>query len=535
MPQVIEKPWHLLASLNQRRTGTAWSEIIPYVEGASLLTTATSDLYCSASGKKMMGRQFLWEGCEYGLFSLLGPAFEGDGSIYEKMQILAPDRSVNDVFSLTYEINKPSGEVEEFDALLNTAYHFRRNILQADHAQPPVVDWLRALRRLEGHDDSDKARQASIVDLAYELPMHLEKVIRQPRRTLKRIRDLERIQRVREVDKACFMNLARRPGLGIAEKAGPSQRILAVRRQETNNTLENRVTRHCCLLIRRAADHYLALHHDVNEQDSPRMQAVHKFQSKAVAWGKSEIFAEVTTLTSPCKSPNYVLLQNPHYMRIWNAYRVLVKNEEVRANVWRWKLQLWKEVAKIGFSQLFSSWVKSLSSDEYPVNIPVSEERIIGAERGFFQGRFLNQDTLPGPFILGSSKKKAGTLYVVDNLGLQAIDLGASNHLMNADFYMIWIGPSERKVMPIYCRSEKTCSDDENIEPEDAIQHLEDAFPELCGVVLLRPAPVGEPSTLSSWQRDEKLVLKINLSISPKNWVLSEGHDLSAFMQWMMR
>jgi len=535
MPQVIEKPWHLLASLNQRRTGTACSEIIQYVAGASLLTTATSDFYCSASGKKMMGRQFLWEECEYRLFSLLGPAFEGDGSIYEKMQILAPDQSVTDAFSLTYKINNSSVEVEKFDALLNTAYHFRRNILQADHAQPPVVDWLRALGKLEGHDDRDKARQASIVDLAHELPMHLEKVTRQPRRTLKRIRDLERIQRVREIDKACLINLARRPGIGIAEKAGPSQRILAVRRQETNNTLENRVTRHCCLLIRRAADHYLALHYDVNEQDSPRMQAVHKFQRKAVAWGKSETFAGVTTLTSPCKSPNYVLLQNPHYMRIWNAYRVLVKNEEVRANVWRWKLQLWKEIAKIGFSQLFSSWVKSLSFDEYPVNISVSEERIISAERGFSQGRFLNQDTLPGPFILGFSKKNAGTLYLVDNVGLQAIDSGASNHLMNADFYLIWMGPSERKIMPVYCRPEEICSDDENVEPEDAIQHLEEAFPELCGVVLLCPAPVGETSTLSSWQRNDKLVLNMNLSISPKNWVLSEGHDLSAPMQWMMR
>ncbi len=54
---------------------------------------------------------------------------------------------------------------------------------------------------------------------------------------------------------------------------------------------------------------------------------------------------------------------------------------------------------------------------------------------------------------------------------------------MNADFYIIWIGPSGRKIMPVYCRPEGICSDDENVEPEDAIQHLEEAFPELCGVV----------------------------------------------------
>lgn len=535
MPQVIEKPWHLLAGLNQMRQDAACSENIPYVEGASLLTTGASVLCSSVSGKKITGRDFLWEGCEYRLFNLWGPALEGDGAIGEKMQVLSPDESVADAFSLLYESSSPPVEDENFDALLNTAYHFRKNILKADHAHPPVVDWLSALAKVNGHDDHDKARQASIVDLADELPMHLEKVTRQPRRTLERIRDLERIQRVREVDKACLINLARRPGIGLAEKAGPSQRILAVRRQETNNTLENRVTRHTCLLIQRAADHYLALHPDVNEQESPRMQAVHKFQRKAIAWGKSETFSGVATLTSPCKSPNYVLLQNPHYMRIWNAYRILVKNEEIRANVWRWKQHLWKEIAKIGFAQLFSSWVESLSFDEYPVNIPVSEERIVGAEREFFQGCFLDRDTLPGPYILGASKENAGTLYLVDSSGLQMLDPDGFNLLMNADFYIIWIGSFGRKIMPVYCRYQKVCCGGEYVESEEAIQHLDGAFPELCGVVLLRPVPVGEPTTLSSRQHDGKMILNINLSISPKNWVLREDHDLNASMQCMMR
>jgi len=535
MPQVIEKPWHLVAGLNQIHTSKECAENIPYVDSASLLTTAESSLYCSVSGNKITGQQFYWKGCEYRIFPLLGPAFEGDGAIYEKMQVTGSDQSVTDTFSLNYKADCSPREVESFDAMLNTAYHFRRNILKADHAQPPVVDWINALSEVETHEDNDKARQASIVDMAYELTMHLEKVIRQPRRTLNRVRDLERIQRVREVDKACLINLARRPGIGIAEKAGPSQRILAVRRQETNNTLENRVTQHCCLLIRRAADHYLALHHDVAEDSSPRMQAVHKLQNKAITWRRSETFSGVTALTSPCKSPNYVLLQNPHYMRIWNAYRVLVKNEEVRTNVWRWKQQLWKEIAKIGFSQLFSSCVDSLSPDEYPVNISVSEERIIGAERGFSQGRFLNQDTLPGPFIIGASKKEAGTLYLVDSSGLKAIDPDASNHLMNADFYIIGITPAGRKIIPVYCLSQETYSDDKHIEANDAIQHLAGTFPEMCGVVLLRSAPVEEQTTVTNWQRDGRFVLNVNLSISPKNWVLNQVNDLSTSIQWMMR
>lgn len=534
MPQVIEKPWRLMAGLQQRRTDSVCPESIPYVEGASLLTLAGSDLYCSVSGKKLMGRPFLWEGCEYRLFDLIGFAFAGDASIHEEIQLVAPNESVTDIFSLTYEKKGTDEEVVRFDAMLNTAYHFRRNILKADHAQQPVVIWLTALAEIGAHNDDDKARLASIVDLAHELPMHLEKVIRQPRCTLSRIRDLERIQRVREVDKACLINLARRPGIGVAEKAGPSQRILAVRRQETSNTLENRVTRHCCRLIRRAADHYLALHHDVKEEESPRMQAVHKFQRKAITWEKSETLSGVAALASPCKSPNYVLLQNPHYMRIWNAYRLLVKNEEVRENVWRWKHHLWKEIATIGFAQLFSARIESLNEDKYPVNISVAEERIVGGARGFSQGNFLNTDILPGPFILGPSKKEAGTLYLVDSCGLQKIGDSSLLHLMNADFYMIWEGPSGRKTVPVYCRPQGKTSDDENHETEDVIQHLDGRFLELCGIVLLRPAPDEEPKTLSSWENGGLPVLNMNLSINPKKWKLSEGHDLSAPLQWMM-
>ena len=535
MAQIVEKPWHLRDRLKQLHTSDACVKSIRYDGVISLLTTADSSLYCSVSGKKIIGPLFFWKGCGYRIFPLLGPAFEGDGVKYEVMQITTSDQSVTNKFSLTYKTESSAPEVESFDALLNTAYHFRRNILQADNAQPPVVDWLRALSEIKRHEDNDKARQASIVDMAYELPVHLEKVVRQPRRILNRVRNLERIQRVREVDKACLINLARRPGIGIAEKAGPSQRILAVCRQETNDTLENRVTRHCCVLIRRATDHYLALHHDVAEDSSPRMQAVHKLQSKAIVWGRSETFSRVTALTSPCKSPNYVLLQNPHYMRIWNAYRVLVKNEEVRANVWRWKQQLWKEVATIGFSQLFSSCVTSLSPDEYPVNISVSEERIIGAERGFSQGRFLNQDTLPGPFILGASKMQAGTLYLVDSMGLQAIDRDTSSYLMNADFYIVGVTRAGRKIIPVYCLSQETSLNDKNIEADDVIQHLTRDFPEMCGVIFLRSAPIEAQTTITNRHRDGRFVLNINLSISPKNWMLNEVNDLSTSIQRIMR
>ena len=402
-----------------------------------------------------------------------------------------------------------------------------------DRAQPPVVYWIEALEKIIAYNDEDKARQAAIVDLAYELPLHLEKITQQPRKTLNRIRDLERIQRVREVDKACLINLARRPGSGVAEKAGPNQRILAVRRHETNNTLENRVARHCCRLIRRAADHYLAFHHDVKEEQSKRMRAVRKFQRKAVAWERCEAFTRVTALSSPCKSPNYVLLQNPHYMRIWNAYRILVKNEELRANVWRWKLNLWKEIVSVGFTQILFEWISSLNKDNYPINIPVSEERLVGGIRGFVNGRFLNLDSFVGPYILGKSKEQAGTLYIVDSFGLQKIPKISAFQFANADFYIIWEGVDSRKFIPCYCRPNTDKEQEKNDEATDVAQHLTRVFSEVCGAVLIYPDSEKNASNLDIIHDSNLPVIKLDLSINPKKWNLSDIESLDILLQWM--
>lgn len=533
MPMLIEKPWHLKSHLKGAAREQPLDENISYVEGVSLLANAGSELICSASGYKISGQSFIWNGCDYVLFDLIGPALEGDASVYEDLQFYSEGHSLPKILTIKYDGMNYSRNEEAFDSLLNTAYHFRRNILKADHAQPPIVYWLEALEKIVTHNDEDKARQAAIVDLAHELPLHLEKVTQQPRRILNRIRDLERIQRVREIDKACLINLARRPGTGIAEKAGPSQRILAVRRQETNNTLENRVARHCCKLIRRAADHYLAFHHDVAVEQSKRMRAVSKFQRKAVAWEKSASFIGVTELSAPCKSPNYVLLQNPHYMRIWNAYRILVKNEEVRMNVWRWKPNLWKDIVSIGFTQFFSDWINSLNKDVFPINIPVSEDRSVGGMRGFINGRFLNMDNLVGPYIIGKSRNQAGTLYLVDSFGLQKVYQESAIQLTNADFYMVWEGVEDRKFIPFYCRPNAIAKKEENEEADDLIGHLAGSYSELCGAVLVYPASEENASTIDLNHHSNKPVMKLRMSINPRRWDLSTTNSLDILLQWM--
>ena len=339
---------------------------------------------------------------------------------------------------------------------------------------------------------------------------------------------------MREIDKACLINLARRPGLAVAEKAGPRQRILAVRREETNNTLENRVVRHCCKLIRRAAERYLAFHHDVDIGRSPRKQHVSDFHRKAIRWNDCEELRNVGILTVPCKSPNYVLLQNPHYVRIWQAYVTLVKNEELRASVWRWQRRLWKDIATVGFSELVTNWVEQLN---LPVKVSVVEDRVVGGARSFSQGCFINHDVLPGPYILGQSRERAGTLYVVDHAGLERLHPESEILLMNADFYLVWEGLDQRKVIPVYCRVlSNSVSESECLrEGQDAINGLTPFYPEATGVVFLRPslsrsrmsASLGAETTAGFWD--------VGLSINLFNWASKEEFKMDSLVEWLVR
>ena len=85
---------------------------------------------------------------------------------------------------------------------------------------------------------------ALIVRLSKEQPVHraLAAISTHPRRILQRYRDNMPIRRIQELDPACIRDYARRPGITAAEKAGSRQCLLAVRRREHRDTLENRVT-----------------------------------------------------------------------------------------------------------------------------------------------------------------------------------------------------------------------------------------------------------------------------------------------------
>ena len=193
MPQSLSNPWVLRAAFEKGVGAYDSQGALDFDDGSFVLYSGDVQAFCSVSGKELSKERVAWEGRSYSLFELPGPAVDGDSSIHEKIQVQDQSEHIIETFDLTYSSRTTSDTSTCFDAFLNAAYFLRRSILKADRALPPTVCWPKVLEKFCAYVDDDPARQASIVDLARELPLHLDKVTKQPWRTLKRIRDLERI------------------------------------------------------------------------------------------------------------------------------------------------------------------------------------------------------------------------------------------------------------------------------------------------------------------------------------------------------
>jgi hypothetical protein len=489
MLSCFSRPWELISALELSVSAAADNGSVDYSAVRYAISNGISEARHASTGEKLAGREIEWQRKTLTLYELPGPAIEGDSAVYEKIQMSERADVITDELNISYSRKMTADHKACFEALFNLAYFIRRDVLSADKIRPPIYYWEEVCGSLSAYSDDDGAGQAMIVDLARELPRYMDPIISHPKRALRRVRDLERIQRVREIDKACLIDLARRPGTGIAEKAGAKQRILAVRREETRNTLENRVVLHCCDLIQRAAKRYRSdpAHINLTDEQSARKKAVGKIDRTAKGWRRSESLQDVKALSVPCKQPNYVLLQNPHYSHVWNYYRQLVKNEEVRAKVWRWPRRLWGDVAATALADLIPKWIWAQG---LPHNIPVVEERVASGLREFSQGRFLCDDIMPGPYILGRSDQDFGTLHIVDVAGLQSLYPEESRlKLLNMDYCMVWNTSAGRRLLPVYCLFDDQDNREESLlsEGSDASKHLLKVSRDVVGVLLVRP------------------------------------------------
>lgn len=229
-------------------------------------------------------------------------------------------------------------------------------------------EWKDA-RKVWDNPVRSEARMALIAKLAQEkdLARTLRSIGRSPRRILERVRVDTAVARIQELDAHCIRDYVRRPGRSVAEKAGPRQRLLGVRRRETERTLENRVTSWTLERITQQADAYARLNAQFLAARSARVLDVRRFGRLAEALARSDGLAQASArgLQHPVQ-PNYTLQMDPRYRVVYHAYRRLIREKWVLDDAWSWQQALWADsVRQLAYSYLDDRLVASYPSQLY--------------------------------------------------------------------------------------------------------------------------------------------------------------------------
>ena len=204
----------------------------------------------------------------------------------------------------------------------------------------PINLWSELHDRWTKDRDDVEPRMDLIVRQSRDLKRILETLSHAPRRILRRTHRMMPLARVQEMDRRAMTWLIRQPGETLAERAGNDQRILGVAREESFDTLENRVLRAYCELARAYAREFLDRYRHKNLTRRYRWVRDFAKQNQRLA---RELKSLGVRSAEPGVTPNYVLLENPNYHQIWNGWQELLDRNRVVDELWRWQPRSWEE------------------------------------------------------------------------------------------------------------------------------------------------------------------------------------------------
>lgn len=199
--------------------------------------------------------------------------------------------------------------------------------------------------------DSEKKEppQQLISVIANQHRQLIEMLISGMRKVLKRKRAQTGIAEVQQLDSQCLRWLARRPGRTAVEKAGSQQKLLAVVREETQDTLENRVLKDFVIRAELLAKRYLA-QYESQFPKSERIKDVKRLKSILTLAIKMPEMQSLRRATAGVQ-PNYVLLHDARYNKLWELYRLILSHTRMTELVWRDRHRM--------FGELFCIWLST--------------------------------------------------------------------------------------------------------------------------------------------------------------------------------
>lgn len=254
----------------------------------------------------------------------------------------------------------------------------------------PLNVWPRLRQAWARAENEEDPRLAEIVRQSRVLTPVLKELHGRIRRVLRRTTEQVSLDRVQEMDRAALRWLVRQPGRTIAEQAGASQRIKATVRRENFDTLENRVLHAYVRLAADVAREWLREH--PRAQASKRYVKVEGFRTYLKIL-KRDLEDKNVGVADANVTPNYVLMQNPLYKSVWDAWRRLLEEEKAIDALWAWQSETWTDFAVLAIV---------LALDELDESVLVAQSPIVWSDEVTL-GRSYAQDNPLAVFWLKSS------------------------------------------------------------------------------------------------------------------------------------
>lgn len=247
------------------------------------------------------------------------------------------------------------GPAERLDALVQAVLSRMLALADDEEAEPrgdprtvPGVrlGWARLAELWLEPEEADRRLPPMdlIVRHAEDLRHLLVDLAEHPRRVLTRVRQMQAVSRIQQQDAACLGWYIRQPGRTAVEKAGGRQRLLGVARKESVDTVENRVLKD--LMLRSAEAAALYARANAGCRDTLRWQTVRRYGGVCLRLGRELAQRGIADPVPPAK-PNYVLLHDSRYRRVWTAYQDLLRRRDVQDEAWRWQRRLWADAARM--------------------------------------------------------------------------------------------------------------------------------------------------------------------------------------------
>lgn len=153
-------------------------------------------------------------------------------------------------------------------------------------------------------------------------------LLESPRNEIIRSHERMNIYQAREIDSAGIMEISRRPGRTVKEKVAVKPTILAVKREQGADTLENRLLKKYLIRLVNVLDERQKCFDELENEDS----TLSSLYSVIRRWLKSEEADRIGKWQN--LPPNNILLHDKNYRKIWRGWQFLLDLDEMVLNDW---------------------------------------------------------------------------------------------------------------------------------------------------------------------------------------------------------